>query len=81
MWRDDTQWLWATRNAWGRKSLTEITHIHDLAAALSLGSEEVAFCAKEGFDPWQAVSIRQPPMPVEGHAFAVALGLALGGMR
>ena len=81
VWRDDTQWLWATRNAWGRKSRAEIAHLHDLAAGLSLRSEEVALCADEGFDPWRAVSIRQPPVPREGHAFAVALGLALGEMR
>lgn len=80
-WRDDTQWLWATRNAWGRKSRAEIAHLHDLAAGLSLRPEEVALCAEEDFDPWQAVSIRQPPVPREGHAFAVALGLALGEMR
>ncbi|EGT4254831.1 DNA utilization protein HofM [Citrobacter amalonaticus] len=80
-WRDDTQWLWAMRNDWGRKSLAEVTHLHHLAAALSLRTEEVALCTKEGFDPWQAVAIRQPPIPMEGHAFAVALGLALGGMH
>lgn len=80
-WRDDSQWLWATRYAWGRKTVAEIAGIHELAASLSLPPDNVALCAKEDFDPWQAVSIRQPPVPAEGHAFAIALGLALGEMR
>lgn len=77
VWRDGTQWLWATRYAWGRKAAMEISGTDDLAATLSLAPDTVALCAKEGFDPWQAVLIRQPPVPAEGHAFAIALGLAL----
>ncbi|WP_336219903.1 DNA utilization protein HofM [Citrobacter amalonaticus] len=79
-WRDDVQWLWATQYAWGRKTTAEIANVQELAASLGLAPDAVALCAKEGFDPWQAVLIRQPPVPPEGHAFAVALGLALGEM-
>lgn len=32
VWRDEIQWLWATRYAWGRKSAREATTLHDLAA-------------------------------------------------
>lgn len=77
-WCDETQWLWATRYAWGRKTRAEIATIAELSASLSLPPESVARCAQADFDPWQAVSIRQPPVPTEGDAFAIALGLALG---
>lgn len=80
-WRDDSQWLWATHYAWGRKTVAEIADTHALATSLSLPPDHVALCAKEDFDPWQAVAIRQPPVPAEGHAFAIALGLALGEMH
>ncbi|QMI03609.1 DNA utilization protein HofM [Citrobacter sp. RHB25-C09] len=81
VWRDSTQWLWATRYAWGRKATTEIADTHELAATLSLAPDSVALCAQDGFDPWCSVLVRQPPVPAEGHAFAIALGLALGEIR
>lgn len=80
VWRDDVQWLWATRTAWGRKSAGDIAGINDLAATLSLTPEEIARCEPGGFDPLSAVSVRQPPIPPESHLFTIALGLALGGM-
>lgn len=79
-WRDDTQWLWASRTAWGRKSTGEIDDIDALAAALSLCPVDIALCDAGGFDPFNAVSVRQPPIPTESHNFAVALGLAMGGV-
>ena len=79
-WRDDTQWLWASRTAWGRKSTEEIDDIDALAAALSLCPVDIALCDAGGFDPFNAVSVRQPPIPTESHNFAVALGLAMGGV-
>ena len=78
-WRDDAQWLWATRYAWGRKSASESHAIDDLAATLSLSPEEIAWCEPGGFDPLSVVSVRQPPIPPEGHIFTIALGLAMGG--
>ncbi|MES0266969.1 DNA utilization protein HofM [Citrobacter sedlakii] len=80
-WRDETQWLWATRYAWGRKTVAEVASVDGLSASLSLMPDAVALCAKAQFEPWQAISVRQPPVPEEGHAFAVALGLALGDAR
>lgn len=50
----------------------------ELAAALSVDPESVAICGEGGFDPWEAVSVRQPPLPPPGGDFAIALGLALG---
>ncbi|HAU4328225.1 DNA utilization protein HofM [Citrobacter freundii] len=80
-WRDDEQWLWATRYAWGRKSASDITVLDDLAATLSLATENIALCAPKGFDPLSVVSVRQPPIPPESHVFAIALGLAMGEME
>ncbi|PQN26110.1 DNA utilization protein HofM, partial [Shigella flexneri] len=50
----------------------------ELAAALSVDPDSVAICGEGGFDPWEAVSVRQPPLPPPGGDFAIALGLALG---
>ncbi len=77
-WRDNEQWLWATRCRWGRKLAVGMTSAKELAAALSVDPESVAICGEGGFDPWEAVSVRQPPLPPPGGDFAIALGLALG---
>ena len=77
-WRDNEQWLWATRYSWGRKLAVGMTSAKELAAALSVDPESVALCGEGGFDPWEAVSVRQPPLPPPGGDFAIALGLALG---
>lgn len=77
-WRDNEQWLWATRYRWGRKLAVGMTSAKELAAALSVDPESVAICGEGGFDPWEAVSVRQPPLPPPGGDFAIALGLALG---
>ncbi|EFD8936663.1 TPA: DNA utilization protein HofM [Escherichia coli] len=76
--RDNEQWLWATRYSWGRKLAVGMTSAKELAAALSVDPESVAICGEGGFDPWEAVSVRQPPLPPPGGDFAIALGLALG---
>ncbi|HHX9847267.1 TPA: DNA utilization protein HofM [Salmonella bongori] len=80
-WRDERQWLWATRYAWGRKSTREAATLHDLAAMLSVMPEHIALCAEGEFDPWCAVTVRQPPVPSDGHRFAIAIGLAMGEIR
>lgn len=59
VWRDESQWLWATRYAWGRKSAREATTLHDLAATLSVVPEHISLCAEGEFDPWRAVTVRQ----------------------
>ncbi|EAZ5995147.1 DNA utilization protein HofM [Salmonella enterica] len=81
VWRDESQWLWATRYAWGRKSAREATTLHDLAATLSVVPEHISLCAEGEFDPWRAVTVRQPPVPPDGYRFAIALGLAIGEIR
>ncbi len=80
-WRDESQWLWATRYAWGRKSAREATTLHDLAATLSVVPEHISLCAEGEFDPWRVVTVRQPPVPPDGYRFAIALGLAMGEIR
>lgn len=80
-WRDEEQWLWATRYAWGRKPLQEAACADSLAATLSIEPESLTVCGAGGFEPWCAVAIRQPPVPPEGHTFAIALGLAMGAPR
>lgn len=79
VWHDDTQWLWATRSAWGRKSTGDIGCIDELAATLSLSTTAIALCDPSGFDPLSVVSVRQPPIPTQSHRFTIALGLAMGG--
>nr|VUD25211.1 DNA utilization protein HofM [Salmonella sp. NCTC 7297] len=71
----------ATRYAWGRKSARETTTLHDLAATLSVMPEHISLCAEGEFDPWRAVTVRQPPVPPDGYRFAIALGLAMGEIR
>ena len=68
----------ALRYSWGRKLAVGMTSAKELAAALSVDPESVALCGEGGFDPWEAVSVRQPPLPPPGGDFAIALGLALG---
>lgn len=79
VWRDDTQWLWATRSSWGRKVTSDISRLDELAATLSLSPAAIALCDPSGFDPLNVVSVRQPPIPPQSHRFAIALGLAMGG--
>lgn len=55
-----------------------MTSTNELAATLAINSESLAICGEGGFDPWNAVSVRQPPLPPPGGNFAIALGLALG---
>lgn len=80
-WRDASQWLWATRSGWGRRAREEANSLDELAQVLGLPREEATLCDGEpaGFDPWTAIARRYPPLPKNGGAWAVAIGLALGG--
>ncbi|MBU5386878.1 DNA utilization protein HofM [Citrobacter cronae] len=79
VWRDETQWLWATRSSWGRKLTGDIGRLDELAATLSLSPTAIALCDTSGFDPLNVVSVRQPPIPPQSYRFTIALGLAMGG--
>ncbi|KNB32220.1 DNA utilization protein HofM, partial [Salmonella enterica subsp. enterica serovar Kentucky] len=50
-------------------------------ATLSVVPEHISLCAEGEFDPWRAVTVRQPPVPPDGYRFAIALGLAIGEIR
>ncbi len=69
--------LWATRYRWGRKLAVGMTSA-GLAAALSVDPEASRYVGEGISDPWEAVYLRQPPLPPSGGDFAIALGLALG---
>lgn len=79
-WRDAAQWLWATRNGWGRRAREEANTLDELAQVLGLPQEEAALCdaGPAGFDPWSAIARLSAPLPKNGAAWAVAIGLALG---
>ncbi len=78
-WRDDRQWLWATKEGWGRRGQEEADTVDQLAGVLGLPVDEVAQCSElpGGFDCWRAIPSRQPPLPQAGHRYAIALGLAV----
>lgn len=76
-WSDGEQWLWATEQGWGRCSRQDAPTLSQLAARLALSEEQLASCRH--FDPWQAVTRLQPPLPEVSQAFAIAIGLAMGG--
>ncbi|XTZ38731.1 DNA utilization protein HofM [Salmonella enterica] len=81
VWHDERQWLWATKENWGRRDLQEIGNIALLASLLGFSSEEVVLCSEneDGFDCWRVIPSRYPPFPPSARCYAVALGLALGG--
>lgn len=82
IWRDPGQWLWATRERWGRYPAQGIDSPQALALKLGLDPALGQVCeAAAGFDAWCAVAHRQPPLPVNGDAWAIAIGLALGEAR
>ncbi|AHJ76256.1 hypothetical protein [Kosakonia sacchari] len=78
-WCDERQWLWATRESWGRRAREEAENATQLAAVLGLPADEIAQCGEMpgGFDCWSAVPSRQPPLPDAGERYAIALGLAV----
>ncbi|WP_039057716.1 hypothetical protein [Enterobacter sp. Bisph1] len=78
-WRDEQQWLWATRESWGRRARDEAENVVSLAAVLGLPVDEIAQCGEMPgeFDCWSAIPSRQPPLPTGGERFAIALGLAV----
>jgi len=76
-WSDGEQWLWATEQGWGCCCRHDAPALSQLAARLNLCEEQLVSCSH--FDPWQAVVRLQPPLPEVSEAFAIAIGLALGG--
>ncbi len=70
--------VWATRYSWGRKLAVGMTSAKELAAALSVDPESVALCGEGGFDPWEAVSVRQPPLPPPVETLPSRWGWRLG---
>jgi len=79
VWRDERQWLWATKESWGRRAQEDADSAVQLASVLGLPADEVVQCSDlpGGFDCWSAVPSRQPPLPTAGDRYAVALGLAV----
>lgn len=80
-WRDASQWLWATRSDWGRRTYAEASTFEALAQVLGLPLAEGTLCdaGPDSFDPWSAIARLSPPLPENGTAWAIAIGLALGG--
>lgn len=78
-WCDERQWLWATKESWGRRGREEADNADQLACVLGLPADEIVQCSNSpgGFDCWNAVPSRQPPLPQSGEHYAVALGLAI----
>ncbi len=77
VWRDESQWLWATRYAWGvnrramrRRCMTLPQHYPSC--------RNIFRYAPRANSTWRAVTVRQPPVPPDGYRFAIALGLAMG---
>lgn len=82
LWRDDAQWLWASRERWGSCALHEAAM---LGERLGMATPRLVCCTAEEtpypyFDPWSAIPQKQPPLPACGDAFAVAIGLAMGAV-
>lgn len=67
-WFDGERWLWAAGEEWGCAD-------HPAPGSLVCGS------GINDFDPWHCLSQLQPPLPVNGDTFTIALALALGGHR
>ncbi len=77
-------WLWAGDGEWGAlpSAINDPTEIaRDLAFMKGDWGASRAINGSRSVDPWQAVSRRYPPLPPEGGQFAVALGLAISGVR
>lgn len=82
VWRNDSRWLWATREAWGSSPCAEASSLSKLSVLID--ATPLQYCAtrsadEESFDPWSVIPRLQPPLPDCGDRFTVAIGLALGG--
>lgn len=82
LWRSDGQWLWASGERWGSCAQHEAAMLGEL---LEMTTPRLVCCTAEEtqypyFDPWSAVTQKQPPLPAGGDAFAVAIGLAMGAV-
>lgn len=78
-WCDERQWLWATKESWGRRAREEAENVTQLGALLALPADEIIQCGEGAgeFDCWSTVPSRQPPLPDASQRYAIALGLAI----
>ncbi|KNC93604.1 hypothetical protein [Trabulsiella odontotermitis] len=80
VWRDADAWLWATDKSWGATGFSQAASFDELHSQvqqpLTLCTAQSA--AQPHIDPWSIIVKRQPPLPPDGDAFAVAIALALG---
>lgn len=77
------QWLWASREAWGHITHDEAPSLSRLGEKLGVEPHQLVCCTTEAnmgtrFDPWSAITQKQPPLPVNDAEFAVAIALAMG---
>ncbi|KFC04731.1 PilM family type IV pilus biogenesis protein [Trabulsiella guamensis ATCC 49490] len=80
VWRDADAWLWATNNRWGATEFSQAVTISELRSHVQ---QPLTLCTAQPatephFDPWSIIIKRQPPLPPDSDAFAVAIALALG---
>ena len=80
---DRTHWLWASRDGWGHMTQDDAPTLLRLGERLGVETHRLVCCATEDpagicFDPWAAVTQKQPPLPANGAEFAVAIALAMG---
>lgn len=82
VWGDEAQWLWATRQRWGRQPREHTPTVELLTPLVGVEAQHLLTCnvagADRAFDPWSVIAQRQPPLPAHGDRFAIAIGLALG---
>lgn len=82
VWRDQAQWLWASREGWGAEPQDHAASPLSLGERLGVEPQRLVHCMAQsadsrGFDPWEVVAQKQPPLPACGDDFAVAIALAM----
>lgn len=83
VWRDSSQWLWASRESWGHCRLHDAPSLPQLSERLGVEAHRLVCCAAQttehrSFDSWSMLTQKQPPLPPCGDAFAIAIALAMG---
>lgn len=85
VYRTATEWLWVRQERWGAISCQEAPDAETLCQRLAVAPRQLVCCSPgalinsetRDFDPWQALTRLQPPLPEDGGRYAIALGLAL----